>query len=122
METTTMNGFKFRTLIFLLICTQIGKTKDPFDTWTWRNPQPTGNILYGLAYGNGQFVAVGGAGTIVTSTDGTNWVLRESGSRYSFYGGVIYANGQFVAVSDPGTIVTSVDGRTGWGSSRPQLI
>jgi hypothetical protein len=41
---------------------------------------PTGNDLNGIAYGNGQFVAVGEYGTIVTSADGTNWLLRQTGT------------------------------------------
>jgi len=66
-------------LLALLIFTEIGRA-DPLDGWTWRNPLPTGNNLDHIAYGNGLFVAVGSAYTIVTSADGVNWVLRESGT------------------------------------------
>jgi hypothetical protein len=45
----------------------------------------------GVAYGNGQFVAVGdsgaipgSSGVIATSTDGTNWIQRLSGAATSF--------------------------------------
>ena len=95
-------------VLALLIFTTVGRA-DPLDTWTWRNPLPTGNYLNGITYGNDQFVAVGDLGTIVTSTDGSDWVLRESGTtdRLSDIG---YGNGQFVAVGDSGTIVTSTDG------------
>jgi len=51
-----MIAFKFSTA--LLIITEIGRA-DPLDSWTWRNPLPTGNNLNRIAYGNGQFVAVG---------------------------------------------------------------
>src|SRR2546426_1054068 len=66
-------------VLAFLIFAEVGRA-DPLDTWLWRNPLPTGNYVNGIAYGNGQFVAVGNLGTILTSTDGTNWVLRESGT------------------------------------------
>ena len=101
-----MNALEFSTLIFLLICAQIGRATDPLDTWTWRNPLPTGNTLNGIAYGNGQFVAVGVAGTIVTSADGVNWLLRQSGTQIVL-NAIAYGNGHFVAVGDHGTILQS---------------
>ena len=47
-------------------------------TWTPRTSGTTANFK-GVAYGNGRFVAVGddglgGAGVIVSSTDGISWV------------------------------------------------
>jgi hypothetical protein len=81
----------------------------------------TTNVLYGVAYGNGQFVAVGGhvgdwltssaldVGSIITSADGVNWVLSgiTNGLRR-----IALGNGQFVAVGDGGTTLTSPDGMT----------
>jgi photosystem II stability/assembly factor-like uncharacterized protein len=64
--------------------------------------------------GNSSFVAVGDAGTIVTSTDGITWTSRNSGTTNSL-SGVAYGNGSFVTVGDAGTIVTSTDGIT-WTS------
>jgi hypothetical protein len=126
-----MNIVKFRTLMFLLICTQIGRAEDPLDTWTWRNPLPTGNALSGIAYGNGQFVAVGSSGNIVTSADGANWVLRQPPT-HDLISGIAYGNGLFVAVGSKvapelngagqpviigGAILTSTDGVT-WVQSQ----
>ena len=54
-------------------------------------------ILSGVAYGDGLFVAVGDVGTIITSADGTNWVLRQSGTTDGL-SDVAYGNGEFVAV------------------------
>ena len=34
--------------------------------------------FFGLAYGNGTYVAVGTLGTVLTSTDGTDWYVREN--------------------------------------------
>ena len=59
-----------------------------------------------------KYVAVGGSGTILTSSDGISWTSRTSGISNSFYG-VTYANSTFVAVGDSGTIITSSDG-TSW--------
>jgi hypothetical protein len=68
------------------------------DTWTVRNPQPTANTLFAITYGNGQFVAVGDLGTIITSPDGANWAVRQSGTTNRL-AAVAYGNGQFVTVS-----------------------
>jgi hypothetical protein len=75
----------------------LGRPADLLDTWTWRNPLPTGNALSAIAYRNGQFVAVSGAGTSVTSADGANWVLRQLGTRH-WISGIAYGNERFVAV------------------------
>lgn len=42
--------------------------------WHWRNPLPQGNTLNATAYGAQTYVAVGDAGAIIISPDGTNWV------------------------------------------------
>src|SRR5205807_461714 len=94
-------------LLALLIFAEVGRA-DPLDIWTWRNPFPPAVSLSAVAYGNGQFVAVGFGGTILTSTDGVNWLLRQSGIQ-NYLKGVSYGNGQFVAVAY-GTILTSADG------------
>src|SRR6185436_3746903 len=47
--------------------------------------------------GGGMFVAVGEAGTVLSSPDGTNWSYRSS-SPSPELNGVTYGNGQFVAV------------------------
>lgn len=70
---------------------------DPLDHWTWRAPLPPGDNAVAIASGNGQFVAVGGNGSIITSSDGTNWVSRQIGSAVNF-NSVAYGNGRFVAV------------------------
>src|SRR5689334_14188784 len=49
---------------------------DPLDQWTLR-PVPN-NGLYGLSYAAGTFVAVGGYGTVLTSSDSTTWAFQFS--------------------------------------------
>jgi hypothetical protein len=78
-------------------------------SWTVRT-SGTSNLLFGVAYGNGLFVAVGMSGTILTSPDGVNWTARTSGTSNSLRG-VTYGNGLFVAVG--GTAPPSSPPRTG---------
>lgn len=82
---------------------------DSLDQWHWRNPLPQGNTLIGVTYGNGTFVAVGYAGTVLTSPDGVNWTNRTSGTS-NLLGSVIWGNNTFVVVGDAGTVLTSPDG------------
>ena len=80
-------------------------------TWLQRQTGPQYGLV-GIAYGNGQFVAVGDLGTIVTSTDGVNWLQRQSGTQQNL-SSVAYGNGQLVAVSIVhigSIIITSSDG------------
>ena len=85
-RTKYLTALKIGSVPALLLFTEIVRA-DPLDTWTWRNPLPTGDDLNGIAYGNGQFVAVGGGNamglyeiTILTSSNGVSWVQRQSAS------------------------------------------
>ena len=64
----------------------------------------------------GLFVTVGDNGIILTSSDGTTWDNRISGTTNNLYG-VTYGNSTFVTVGDNGTILTSSDG-TSWTNKR----
>ncbi|MBL9168383.1 MAG: hypothetical protein JNN07_11630 [Verrucomicrobiales bacterium] len=59
-----------------------------------------------VGYGNGRFIA-GGSGSVIVSTDGTNWVLARSVKLQ--VEGVTYADGLYVAVGDDGSILVSPD-------------
>jgi hypothetical protein len=87
-------------------------TSDDAVNWVRRVSEVT-NSLSAIAYGEGQFVAVGSAGTIVTSADAVNWVSRLSGVTNSL-NAVVWGNAQFVAAGDLGTILSSPDGLN-WG-------
>jgi hypothetical protein len=60
---------------------------------------------------SGLFVAVGDNGKILTSSDGTTWTSRTSGTTEYLRGGA-YGNSTFVVVGASGTIITSSDGTT----------
>ena len=82
------------------------------------------NSWWGLAYGNGVFVAVGITGTgnrVMTSPDGVTWTAQASAADNSWFG-VTYGNGLFVAVGFSGTgnrVMTSPDGVT-WTTRNSQ--
>ena len=90
----------------------------PLDNWHWRNPLPNGNpqsgphTLFGIVFTNGQFLAVGAAGTLSISLDGTNWTESATATTNKL-NAIIYANGQYVAVGDGGSVETSANG-TSW--------
>jgi len=86
------------------------------DGLAWTNhPVNSTYYLNGVAYGNGLYVAVGGASNridispIVTSPDGINWTPRNSGTRFPLRD-VAYGHGRYVAVGGAGTILTSPEG------------
>lgn len=90
---------------------------DPLDQWTLRSSATT-MTLRAIAYGDNQFVAVGDAGTILTSPDGIVWTKRTSGTAYSLYS-VAFGNNRFVAggglnlsEDSKGVMLTSPDGAT----------
>lgn len=85
-------------------------TDGTINNWTWTNrTSGTTNALNGVTYGNGQFIAVGNNGTIITSPDGITWTTRTSGTSNGLLG-IVYGNGQFIAVGNSSTILTSPDG------------
>ena len=105
-------------ILTLIALTSLAEA-DPLDTWTVGYQLPTDNPsladVSAIAYGNGQFVAVGD-GAILTSVGGAHWVQRQSLAETglnSIYA-MIYVNGLFWAVgsnADPsGFIATSADG------------
>jgi hypothetical protein len=78
------------------------------DEWVWRNPLPTGNTIRSVIAANYSFVAVGNAGTILTSADGSTWTGQVPVTNATL-SGVTYGSGNYVAVGDHGTILISHD-------------
>jgi hypothetical protein len=70
---------------------------------------PTARTLWGVAWGNGLFVAVGDAGTLLTSPDGATWTPRSSGTARWLLAAT-YGGGRFVVVGDHGVILISPNG------------
>lgn len=80
--------------------------------WTWMNPLPQGNQLNAVASGNGLAVAVGEAGTILASSDATNWNIVTAPANTSLHA-VCHGGSTFVAAGTNGIILTSTNG-TDW--------
>src|SRR5690606_12220478 len=64
--------------------------------------------LQGVTF-HGQFVAVGYGGAVLTSPDGAEWTVRDSGvpDQLAF---VTHADGEFLAVGEGGLLIASTDG------------
>ncbi|MFI5296392.1 MAG: WD40/YVTN/BNR-like repeat-containing protein [Thermodesulfovibrionales bacterium] len=109
MKTGSRHHFFVISLIFFFLFLSRFSYADPLDSWHVRNYSSNGNALNSVTYGNGLFVAVGYAGTIITSPDGVNWTSRSSGTSADL-NDVTNGNGMFVAVGLDGTILSSRDG------------
>ncbi|WOO43334.1 hypothetical protein [Rubellicoccus peritrichatus] len=95
----------------------IGFNSTTGQTWS-QFSIPTLNPLNDVAFGQSndggpQFVAVGPTGTIVTSSDGSNWTLRDTGTQLTL-NGVTYGDGLFVVVADSRTYLFSQNGGVTW--------
>jgi hypothetical protein len=76
---------------------------------------PVESFLRGVAFGNGQFVAVGGSylgggSIILTSANGRSWNLHHCPAKQVLHA-VAYSGDRFIAVGAGGTILTSKTGQ-----------
>ena len=62
-----------------------------------------------VIWGNAQFIAVGHAGIVITSTNATGWTQQHTGTNNMLWG-VTWSGTQYVAVGENKTILTSPDG------------
>jgi photosystem II stability/assembly factor-like uncharacterized protein len=81
-------------------------------TFSWQNPLPQGNTLLDVAAaGRADLCAVGGAGTIVRSSDGgVTWAAQTSGTSEWLTGASFATSACGWAVGRPGTVVHTGDG------------
>ena len=81
-------------------------------TGAWA-PQTSGTIrdLYSVAFVNGDFIALGQQGAMLTSHDGVSWTARNTGTTNDLWQ-VAYGAGTYVAVGNSGTIISSADSAT----------
>jgi hypothetical protein len=107
-STSFVNGILPVLLMVALLNAGTSRAAEPLDSWV-RRTSTTANTLSVVTYGNKLFVAVGLAGTIVTSSNGVTWTKRSSGTTEPIYG-VIYGGDQFVAVGGNGLVATSPNG------------
>jgi len=83
-------------------------------TWTAVTDSTLGtDMIFGITYVNGKFVAVGANGKMATSPDGTTWTaVPDSTFGTDGINAIAYGNGKFVAVGANGKMATSPDGTT----------
>ena len=82
---------------------------DPLEQWGQRTAPGTGYGLNAVAFGNGVFVAVGGNGTTLVSSDGANWTNSSPGN-YGEWRNVRFLNGQFTVVGITNQMLQSSNG------------
>lgn len=76
--------------------------------WTQWSSGTTASLRR-VVWSGTQYVAVGDAGTIITSPDGKSWTQRTSGTNNGLRG-IAWSGTKFVAVGAQGTILTSPEG------------
>jgi len=86
---------KFLVMLSLVFGLGFSARADALDTWFVRNSGTTTNLT-AVVYGDGNFAVVGNAGTILTSTNGLDWVTRDSGLPPIDILSASYGNGFFV--------------------------
>lgn len=79
------------------------------DDW-YQQSAPSQNGVWAVCHGEGQWVAVGHAGTVAYSSDGVSWMATAQIPGESWLFDVIYADGQYLAGGING-IYISEDGK-----------
>ena len=74
----------------------------------WTRPADTDLPLRRVRFLNGNFIAVGGGGAILTSPDGVSWTRRTSGQTAELRD-IAYGNGRYVVAGFGGTLLSSTD-------------
>lgn len=74
--------------------------------------------IFGVAFGNSQWVAAGASGKLATSSDGSSWTQRTSSFGTSGINCVGYGGGLWVACGASGKLATSSDG-VSWTQQSP---
>ena len=82
------------------------------EAWLCPAPIVSDKKLYGIAYGNNKFIAVGESGTVIRSDNGTNWTENLSGNSNTSANlySIAFGNDRFVAVGRYAVIVSTDNG------------
>lgn len=78
----------------------------------WRHPLPTGNTVNSIAFINDRFVAVGTFNTVITSTNGSDWLAHPPGPASNLVA-VAQGGSVYVVADEQGRIFHSTD-LTAW--------
>lgn len=103
-------------IVILLICIYSSANSQQSDNWTWLNPKPQGNSLYGIDFvNNNTGFAVGGFGTVLkTSNDGVTWTKLNTGTSHRFISvDFINENTGYIGGLRQ-TLIKTTDGGSNW--------
>jgi hypothetical protein len=97
---------------FVAVGDQLIATSTNGIDWSSQFIDIAGGSLQAVAYGDGQYVALGLLGTVLTSTDGMDWSAHGPGM--TGFRKVRYdsRHGQYIAVGDRGLIAVSQNGES----------
>jgi hypothetical protein len=104
--------------LWLVIFSDLLRAAHPLDLWGQRTAPGSGYTLNAVAFANGVFVAVGGSGTILISSDGANWTNSSPGN-YGDLRNVHFLNGQFTVVGYNNQMLRSSNGITWTATALP---
>ena len=80
------------------------------EEWSCVAPTVPDKKLYGIAYGNNKFIAVGQSGTVIISDNGSGWATRTSNTSANL-NSIAFGNNTFVGVGS-NTVIVSTDNGT----------
>lgn len=89
-----------------------------FEPATTQPEQPALNEINDILVADGQYIAVGNEGRILTSSDGTNWMLRESGTSENL-AEIVRGDAGYLVLGWNATLLRSADGIV-WSGTRPE--
>jgi len=81
------------------------------EAWLCPAPIVSDKKLYGIAYGNNKFIAVGESGTVIISDNGSVWDTRDSNNSSAHLYSIAFGNDRFVGVGYK-TVIVSTDNGT----------
>ncbi|WP_455204153.1 fibronectin type III domain-containing protein, partial [Kaarinaea lacus] len=80
----------------------------PYSAMNWLHPTSSGHGLWDNIWANNKYIAVGTTGRILTSANGTNWAIQNSGTTEDIRA-VAASGNRFIAVGYKNTILLSTD-------------
>ncbi len=117
-----VHGLSFGDTVWVAVSSEIklARSTDGGVTWGSLITEPFSVAIFEVAFGNGVFIAVGGAapnGEIARSTDGgVTWGSLITNPFTTAILDIHYNDGVWIAVGQAGEIARSVDGGVTWGS------
>lgn len=92
-----------------------------YSAMNWLHPTSSGHGLWDIIWANNKYIAVGTTGRILTSTNGTNWAIQNSGTTEDIRA-VAASGNRFIAVGYKNTILLSTDATAStWTSVQTSL-